>query len=511
MKYKPFEISINTKLLNFLQPEWSKYVTLTRQKFILEKEHYDVLYDYLSQLEPHIKASKAKKAARNHYLLSLVTNSHANSPYSHASPSYSRSPQPSYVTHHSSVIDYDDDYQGKIQGDKLSTAMIKNVGYAGSRNQETDEGNSQYTRECPKPRVHDAKYFKEQMLLATKDEAGVHLDDEENNFILMNAYGDDMLEELNASVIMMEDIQPADDKSDAELNYNTEVINEAVQEAEEVSTAEMRFEHDPNAHDQPYADIESLIYNVQVEAESQRKMNIELKNQKALLQRELEMFKQQKNEMLMNEKEKILNDSKDIKANLLKRIKKFENDFQRSQAQSIDFKLQLQHQKEKTACDISWKSKMTKLNGENVSLNIQIKSLVQERENIKFRYQKLFNSIKMTPVQHQWDVDELIENINQNTYGYGDVCSKNQDMLMIIFELKAKLKTTDKGKNINTKFDKSVTLKKLICVTPMNKNKDIKAKMVSKVEDKKDESKPVTSCSKPKNEQDNRKNANVIA
>ncbi|GJR54754.1 hypothetical protein Tco_1405275 [Tanacetum coccineum] len=220
---------------------------------------------------------------------------------------------------------------------------------------------------------------------------------------------------------------------------------------------------------------------------------------------------QQKNEMLMNEKEKILNDSKDIKANLLKRIKIFENDFQRSQAQSIDFKLQLQHQKEKTACDISWKSKMTKLNGENVSLNIQIKSLVQERENIKFRYQKLFNSIKMTWVQHQWDVDELIGNINQNTYAYGDVCSKNQDILITIFELKAKLKTADKGKNVNTKFDKSVTLGKLICVTPMNKNKYIKAKMVSKVEDKKDESKPVTSCSKPKNEQDMIKNVNVIA
>ncbi|GJU59616.1 hypothetical protein Tco_1237382 [Tanacetum coccineum] len=35
----------------------------------------------------------------------------------------------------------------------------------------------------------------------------------------------------------------------------------------------------------------------------------------------------------------------------------------------------------------------------------------------------------------------------------------------------------------------------------MNKNKDLKAKMVSKVEVKKDESKPVTLCSKPTNEQ----------
>nr|GEW83093.1 hypothetical protein [Tanacetum cinerariifolium] len=51
-------------------------------------------------------------------------------------------------------------------------------------------GKSHYVRECPKPRVHDAKYFKEQMLLTTKDEAEVHLDEKENDFMLNNAYGD---------------------------------------------------------------------------------------------------------------------------------------------------------------------------------------------------------------------------------------------------------------------------------------------------------------------------------
>nr|GEW73277.1 carbon catabolite repressor protein 4 homolog 4 isoform X1 [Tanacetum cinerariifolium] len=64
------------------------------------------------------------------------------------------------------------------------------------------------------------------MLVAAKDEAGVNLNVEKNNFILMNAYGDDQLEELNASVIMMAHIQPNDEKSDAELTYDVEVINE---------------------------------------------------------------------------------------------------------------------------------------------------------------------------------------------------------------------------------------------------------------------------------------------
>nr|GFB17913.1 hypothetical protein [Tanacetum cinerariifolium] len=109
----PKEISI-TKLLNSLQPERSKYVTLTRQKYIIEDEHFDVLYDYFSQFEPHVKASKANKVARNHDPLAFVAHLNAHSLHSHASPSYSHSPQPYYVTHPSSMIDYEDDYQREI-------------------------------------------------------------------------------------------------------------------------------------------------------------------------------------------------------------------------------------------------------------------------------------------------------------------------------------------------------------------------------------------------------------
>ncbi|GJS56388.1 retrovirus-related pol polyprotein from transposon TNT 1-94 [Tanacetum coccineum] len=87
-------------------------------------------------------------------------------------------------------------------------------------------GKGHYARDGPKPKVRDAKYFREQMLLATKDEAGVNIDTKENDFMLMNAYGDDQLEELNASVIMMAHIQPTYNKSDVEPNYDVEVISE---------------------------------------------------------------------------------------------------------------------------------------------------------------------------------------------------------------------------------------------------------------------------------------------
>nr|GEV66893.1 hypothetical protein [Tanacetum cinerariifolium] len=441
-KVRPPAIVANTKFLNSLQPEWSKYVTMTRQKHMLKTKEYDALFDHLSQLELHVNASKAKKATRSHDPLALVANPNVHSLNSHAR-----------------------EIQGDAQEDKLTIAMMvwaraitqrystptnnclrsssntmnqvvvrdgrvdiqsKNVGYSIKEYDYNVERNPRtkstlrktnvqcyncnekchYVRKCPKPIVSDAKYFREQMLLVLKDEARAHLDNEENDFMLDNAYRDNTLWELNAAVIMMARILPTYDKSDAKPTYDAEFIYEIL-----------------------------------------------------------------------------------------------ENDFKRAKAQYINLDLKMQHQKEKTACDVSWRSKMAKLNGENVSLNIQIKSLVQENERIKHEFQNLFNAIKATRVQHQQEINELIENVNQKTYVYDDVCAKNQDLLMTNSELKAKLKLAKKGKNVRTKFKKSATLEKLICVTPFNKNKDLKAKIVSKVEVKTGKSKPVTLCSTPKNEQ----------
>ncbi|GKA53581.1 hypothetical protein Tco_0746896 [Tanacetum coccineum] len=125
---RPIPVSINTKFLNCLQPEWSKYVTMVRHNQTGDTVSYDQLYDSLVQFEPHVQASKAKRVAKIHDPLALIAHSNASSSHSHANPSYSHSPQPYYVTHSSSVVDYEEDYQRELQGDsqedKLTTAMI---------------------------------------------------------------------------------------------------------------------------------------------------------------------------------------------------------------------------------------------------------------------------------------------------------------------------------------------------------------------------------------------------
>ncbi|GJR28918.1 integrase, catalytic region, zinc finger, CCHC-type containing protein [Tanacetum coccineum] len=102
------------------------------------------------------------------------------------------------------------------------------------------------------------------------------------------------------------------------------------------------------------------------------------------------------------------------------------------------------------ACDVSWKSRLSTVNDENVYLKTQMDSVVKERENVKLEYQKLFNSIKATRTEHQKELDELIEHVNRKTYAYVD------------------------GKNVNIKFDKSETSGTLLYVTPLPKNiKDV--------------------------------------
>ncbi|GKA52350.1 hypothetical protein Tco_0745546 [Tanacetum coccineum] len=105
---RPIPVSINTKFLNCLQPEWSKYVTMVRHNQTGDTVSYDVFYESLVQFELHVLSSRAKKAAKNHDPLAFLVHSNTSSSQSHANSS--SSPQPYNVTHPSSVVDYEHEY-----------------------------------------------------------------------------------------------------------------------------------------------------------------------------------------------------------------------------------------------------------------------------------------------------------------------------------------------------------------------------------------------------------------
>ncbi|GJX36937.1 retrovirus-related pol polyprotein from transposon TNT 1-94 [Tanacetum coccineum] len=225
---------------------------------------------------------------------------------------------------------------------------------------------------------------------------------------------------------------------------------------------------------------------------------------------------------LHDELEQVKKKSLEIQEGLKARIKILEKAVQRCEKQSVDFELKLQHEKEKQKwdssknknskpLDFSWISRIQKLEDENVSLDFKVQSLIKERDNAKMEYKKLFDSIKKTRSQTQKEMDELITHVSEKTYAYGAIRAENQNLLVTISELKARMKNGENGKSVNTKFDKTHGSQSFLCVTPLNKNASQKQTVVLKTKENHVESKPVTSQTSHNKQTGTHQNTNVIS
>ncbi|GKD18979.1 retrovirus-related pol polyprotein from transposon TNT 1-94 [Tanacetum coccineum] len=602
----------------------SKMTEINKKQYIADVRVMNYLHDIYNSVDA---SSKAKKVARNHDPLARIAHSNDSSSQSHANPSYSNSSQPYYVTHPSLVVDYEEDYQGELQGDsqeeKITTAMMllaraitqkfstpsnnhlrtssntrnqaviqdgrvdiqtKNVGYgrngnrsaerqnrnqafnAGNRLTQNDESNQivhrvpqtesnpgktnvqcyncnkkgHYARDCQKPKVRDAKYFKEQMLLAMKDEARSNLNTEENYFMLDNCFGDEILEELTVAIIMMAQIQQADDNAVTKPTYDAKAVSKLAKKA--FKERENRYlddivdlEEKLSSHDRIVYKMGQSIQTIHMHRKTPNKVydpfikvGLGYQNPERLKKAIAAQPKMYHGEMLQITKLKINSPDyeetlEDVKESRLKmRNKMVQLDYEKLNAFYETFVPQKEPSVEQTyfsfpstsnECSESnevmsnlqipkmpKESKLLKMfekmglaindlrdridvtlledrkrrwmsDSQNslrefyktdvilmsVSLSKTLKELqqelieeVQKIENIKLEYQNLFNSIKATRDQHQQEVNELIESISQKAYSYGDVRSKNQDLLMVISELKNKLKAFENGKGVES-------------------------------------------------------------
>ncbi|GJW31551.1 hypothetical protein Tco_0051583 [Tanacetum coccineum] len=90
----------------------------TRPPMLKRVDSFDDVFDYLQQFEKLVNASRAKKLEKSHDSLQLVAHTGSSS----------KTTTPYYITHPSSVVDYDDDYQGDAvqnnSDDPLTSAMI---------------------------------------------------------------------------------------------------------------------------------------------------------------------------------------------------------------------------------------------------------------------------------------------------------------------------------------------------------------------------------------------------
>ncbi|GJR95675.1 hypothetical protein Tco_0267849 [Tanacetum coccineum] len=263
-------VTINTKFLNCLQPECLKYVTQVRLAKILTEDSYDDLFDYLQQFEKLVNVSRAKKVKKSHDPLALVAYTGSSS----------RTTTPYYVTHPSSMVDYDDDYQGDAvqnnSGDSLTSIMIWLARAITQRfsnpinNRLRTSSNTinqaivQGDRVKFKSKIlgmmaetYDVHMFKrkslrvimfrimletyselfelclqelQQMVNATivmrKDKVGVILIDEHNDFHFANASWMEDIEELIANLCLMVRTQPANFDSNEGPSYDSAFLSE---------------------------------------------------------------------------------------------------------------------------------------------------------------------------------------------------------------------------------------------------------------------------------------------
>nr|GEZ96602.1 hypothetical protein [Tanacetum cinerariifolium] len=157
--------------------------------------------------------------------------------------------------------------------------QTKNAGYGGngnknagrqSRNQGFNVGNGNEDRNQiiqHKPRVHDAKYFIEQMLLAVKDEARSNLNNDENDFMLDTSYGKETMEELivvskvNASSKVHEQMHHEKRKTIIQTSDDDQIDSNIIFHDLYVENNSGTSDHDSNDHEE-YHQIQTLAYDV---------------------------------------------------------------------------------------------------------------------------------------------------------------------------------------------------------------------------------------------------------
>nr|GEX69861.1 hypothetical protein [Tanacetum cinerariifolium] len=115
-----------------------------------------------------------------------------------------------------------------------------------------------YARNCPKPRVWYSSFIIEQVLLAKKDEAGVILLREKNDFLLVDVAEMEELEELSANIRMMPNIQPANIDSDEGPRYDSTFISKV----QTPSISYMNLLFTDNIHEQTYYEQPKIINSI---------------------------------------------------------------------------------------------------------------------------------------------------------------------------------------------------------------------------------------------------------
>ncbi|GKC13942.1 hypothetical protein Tco_1010724 [Tanacetum coccineum] len=211
------QVQVNTKFLNALPSEWSKFVTDVKLAKSLYTTNYDQLYAYLSQHERHANEVRINRKDPIECINKAMAFLSALA--SRFTPSNNQLRTSSNPRNQATI---QDGYIG------IATTSNGNVAVGPSRVVKcyNSQGEGHMARQCTQPkRPRNAAWFKEKLMLAEAQEAGQILDEEQFAFLAnpddLDAYDSDYDDLSSAKAVLMAnlsscvetDIREKDEKS----------------------------------------------------------------------------------------------------------------------------------------------------------------------------------------------------------------------------------------------------------------------------------------------------------
>ncbi|GJW76363.1 hypothetical protein Tco_0138045 [Tanacetum coccineum] len=309
------------------------------------------------EMTSYSQTSLVKKVEKSHDPLTLVAHTGFSS----------RTTTPYYVTHPSLVVDYDEDYQGDAvpnnSEDSLTSAMILLARAITQRfsnltnnrlRTSSNTRNQAIVQELFELRLQELHQMFNATTVMRKDEAGVILTDEQNDFLFADASPMEEIEILSANICLMARIQPANFDYNKGPNYDSAFLSEL--QTPSTSYVNPLFAKDTQEQKYPkqskitnniiesYA-LEQLARNAYKKAEKQQIIAKKVQQQNIVLTKQLDSYKEKVRVFEMNKGNNTTYFNEYIEAD--QKAKKFEQESQSQFIHDRDVIRDLEQQRDK--------------------------------------------------------------------------------------------------------------------------------------------------------------------